>query len=101
MTTFSLGTMDKELTVTITEEEARLIEERVHSGAYASADDVVRAALGSLDRLEANGRDETERFRRLIQESLDDPRPNVPIKEAFEQVRARIAKHESEMNAKT
>ena len=92
--------MDKELTVTITEEEARLIDEQVHSGAFASADEVVRAALDTFARAEAKEREEMERLRRLIQESFDDPRQNVPLKEAFERVRAHIKELETVADAK-
>lgn len=70
--------MGRELTITLTDEEARLIEERVHSGAFASASEVVKAGLASIVEAEERERLETEWLRKKVQEALDDPRPSVP-----------------------
>jgi antitoxin ParD1/3/4 len=51
------------------------VEARVKSGAYASASEVMRAALRALDREEAAV---DEWLRRQVDEALADPRPNVP-----------------------
>ena len=38
-------------------------------------------------------------FVRMIQESLDDPRPSIPAEEAFAQVRAHIAEYKAKRGA--
>ena len=50
-------------------------EARVKSGAYASASEVMRAAVRAPDREEAAINDW---LHRRVDEALTDPRPNVP-----------------------
>lgn len=73
----------KPITVTLGELQDR-VDERVGSGAYSSASEVIRAGLRALDREEA-ALDEV--LRRKIQEAYDDPRPSVPAEEVFERLR--------------
>lgn len=72
----------KPITVTLGELQER-IDARVKSGAYSSASEVVRAGLRALDREEEAL---NEAWRRKIQESLDDPRPDVPLEEVFDRL---------------
>jgi antitoxin ParD1/3/4 len=62
---------------------------RVQSGAYASASEVVRAAIRALDREDAAV---DEWLRQRIGESLDDPKPNIPAKSVFRQLRRHHAR---------
>jgi len=64
------------------------IEARVRSGAYASASEVVRAAIRALDREEAALNDW---LHRKVEEAFADPRPNVPAAEVFKKLRAHHA----------
>ncbi|WP_188912806.1 type II toxin-antitoxin system ParD family antitoxin [Aureimonas endophytica] len=66
--------------------QQKLVDERLASGAYASDSEVVRAGLRALER-EETALDEA--LRRMVQEALDDPRPSIPIEEAFERLRAK------------
>lgn len=75
------------ITVTLGELHER-VEARVKSGAYASASEVMRAAVRALDREEA-ALDGWLRAR--IDESLADPSPNRPAREVFERLRAHHA----------
>lgn len=79
---------NKPITVTLGELQGR-VDERVKSGAYASASEVVRAGLRALDR-EEEALDEL--WRRKIQEAYDDPRPSIPAEEVFGALRDRHAK---------
>ncbi len=72
------------ITVTLGDLERR-VQSRVKSGAYASASEVVRAALRALDREEAALKDWLQK---RIDESLADPRPNVPAERVFKKLRA-------------
>jgi antitoxin ParD1/3/4 len=86
--------MDREITITVSEEEARLIDEQVSSGAYASAEELLHAGLMTVA---ASSLDD-EVLRKLIAEADADPRPSVPLDVAFDQVFAYIDELERRMN---
>lgn len=81
------------ITVTLGELKER-VEARVKSGAYASASEVMRAAVRALDREEAALSDW---LRRKVAKSLDDPRPSVEAEDIFRRLRLHHAKR---MNAR-
>ena len=60
------------------------VEARVKSGAYASASEVLRAALRALDREEAAV---SEWLRQRVDEAFADPRPNIPARDVFKRLR--------------
>jgi antitoxin ParD1/3/4 len=62
----------------------RRVKARVKSGAYASASEVIRAALRALDREEAAVNDW---LRQRVDEALADPRPSIPAREVFKRLR--------------
>jgi antitoxin ParD1/3/4 len=76
------------ITVTLGELQER-VEARVKSGAYASASEVMRAAVRALDREEAALDDW---LRRRVDEAFVDARPNIPARDVFK----RLRKHHSE-----
>ena len=70
------------------------VETRVKSGSYASASEVIRAAVRALDREDAAL---DTWIKERVDEALADPRPNVPAREVFKRLRkhhARKAKAE-------
>ena len=76
------------ITVTLGELH-KSVEERVSSGAYASASEVLRAAVRALDREDAAM---TDWLRRNVAEAFDDPRPDRPAEDVFARLRKRHAK---------
>ncbi len=65
-------------------EQRRVVEERIASGEYAMADEVVQAALREFDR----GPELDEAWLvQLTEESLADPRPSVPAEQVFRELR--------------
>lgn len=76
------------ITVTLGELQES-VEARVQSGAYASASEVMRAAVRALDREETA---QTEWLRRQIDEALADPRPPSPVRDVFNRLRSHHAK---------
>ena len=76
------------ITVTLGELEGR-VSARVKSGAYASASEVLRAAMRALDREEAALADAV---RQRVEKSLADPRPSATAETVFKRLRARHAK---------
>jgi antitoxin ParD1/3/4 len=76
------------ITVTLGDLQKR-VEARVKSGAYASASEVMRAAVRALDREEAALDD---LMRRRVEEAMADPKPSVPAGKVFKRLRAHHAK---------
>ncbi|MGD0192078.1 MAG: type II toxin-antitoxin system ParD family antitoxin [Rhizomicrobium sp.] len=75
------------ITVTLGELQDR-VEARVNAGTYASASEVLRAAVRALDREEAALNDW---LKEKIDESLSDARPSIPAKEVFKRLKAHHA----------
>ena len=59
------------------------VEQRVKSGAYSSASEVVREGLRALDRQEAMLDDI---LRQRVQAAYDNPGPWIPIEEIFDSI---------------
>ncbi|MBI3513957.1 MAG: type II toxin-antitoxin system ParD family antitoxin [Proteobacteria bacterium] len=76
------------ITVTLGDLHKR-VEARVKSGAYASASEVMRAAVRALDREEAAVGDW---LRQRVDEAFADPRPDVPASQVFKRLRAHHAR---------
>lgn len=75
--------VSRPITVTLGELHER-VESRVKSGAYASASEVMRAALRALDREESavDGW-----LRQKVEEAFTDPAPSVPARDVFRRLR--------------
>lgn len=73
----------KPITVTLGKQQA-ILDEQLASGEFESASEVVRAGLKALGR-EKQAR--IEHYRRLVEEALNDPRPDVSLEDAFERLR--------------
>jgi len=68
----------KPISVTLGKQQ-QSVDDRVASGAYDSASEVIRAALRALDREEQAV---NEVLRARIRTSIDDPRPSLTADEA-------------------
>ena len=84
------------ITVTLGDLQER-VDTRVQSGAYASASEVMRAALRALDREEAAI---DEWMRKEIEESLNDSHSNAPAGEVLARLRAHHARERKKRLAK-
>jgi len=73
----------KPITITLGDLRKR-VDALVKSGAYASASEVMRAAVRALDREESALKDW---MRKRIDEALDDPRPGIPARTVFKRLR--------------
>ena len=85
------------ITVTLGDLRPR-VEARVKSGAYASASEVMRAAVRALHREEAALNDW---LRQRVDEAFADPRPNLPAETVFKRLRTHHGEQvKSRRNAK-
>jgi antitoxin ParD1/3/4 len=67
----------------------QVVDERLESGSYASADEVIRAGLLALEREEKS---KDEWLVKLAEDALADPRPSVPAKQVFRELRAKYGR---------
>jgi antitoxin ParD1/3/4 len=80
----------EKLSITVTPAMARLIREKVESGSFGSASEVIRAALRAFQREEEEHAERIASIRARIKASVEDPRPNLSSKQVRAQLR-RIA----------
>lgn len=83
----------EKISITLTPEMNRVIKQRVEAGDFASSSELIREALRLWQRHDAEHQEKLASVRQRIQNSLDDPRPSVPLDEAFERLRERHAAH--------
>lgn len=65
-------------------DQMRVVEERIRDGSYASADEVIRAALKRFEDDEAA---EDAWLMGLAEAVLADPRPRIPAEQVFRKLR--------------
>ena len=81
--------MEREITITVTDEEARRTEERVAAGRFESAADYVHSALSTTLAHHTLEIPDDVLFALLEQDDADE-NPGVPADEAFAQVRGNL-----------
>jgi Arc/MetJ-type ribon-helix-helix transcriptional regulator len=75
------------MSVTLSPEIQKLLEERIKRGGYSTVDDLVRAALETLDHLEADELDEATVAAIDRAEAQYARGEGMDVDEAFEQIR--------------
>lgn len=78
--------MNEKLDITLPAEMVAVIREQVASGRYASSSEMLKDAMVSWMRDEQTLRG----VKAKIKASLDDPRPSIPMDEAFDRLYKRI-----------
>ncbi|EAU43162.1 hypothetical protein FP2506_09971 [Fulvimarina pelagi HTCC2506] len=80
------------MSVTLPSKMVSFLEDEVRSGAYGTTSDAVAEALAEwiAARDAAARKKRLEEIRDKVAASLADPRPSVPIEEAFVRVRQNI-----------
>lgn len=76
----------EKISVTMTPEMLRAIRESVESGEYASTSEALRDAVRIWQRERREYAERIKSIRARIRRSLDDPRPDVDLDEAFERI---------------
>ena len=76
----------EKINITMTPELMRVIRKSVESGEFASTSEVVRDALRAWQRERRERAERLAAIRARIRRSINDPRPAVPIDEAFDRI---------------
>lgn len=85
--------MVEKLSITLPTEMVNAIKSRVEAGSYASTSEVLREAMRTWLRLEEEHEERLSSLRAQVQQSLNDPRPNLSGKQVRERLDALYAKH--------
>ena len=72
----------KKISITITPAMKRVLDERVASGQFASASELMREAFRIWQRQQDEHEERLASIRARIQKSIDDPRPSLSLDEA-------------------
>jgi antitoxin ParD1/3/4 len=76
----------EKISVTVTRDMLRAIRESVEAGEYASASEALRDAVRVWQRRREEDAERLAVIRARVRLSLDDPRPSVPLDEAFDRI---------------
>jgi antitoxin ParD1/3/4 len=76
----------EKISITMTRDMLRAIRESVKAGEYASTSEAMRDAVRVWQRQRIEGAERLAGIRTRVQRSLDDPRPSVPLDEAFDRI---------------
>jgi len=87
--------MAEKLSITLPADMVVLIKDQVAAGRYASTSEVLREAMRTWMRQEEEHGERMKAIKARIAASLDDPRPSVPIDEAFTRIRASLSKNQT------
>lgn len=82
--------MDSDRTITVSEETARLIREKLDDGSFASAADVVEAAMDALRREAEYRAEDLAWIKAEIKASIEDTGPGYSSEEVFAEIRQRL-----------
>ena len=77
----------EKISITITPAMKRTLGERVASGQFASASELMREAFRTWQRQQDEHDERLASIRARIQKSIDDPRPSIPAEEVFDSLR--------------
>lgn len=89
----------EKLSITLTPQMAKLVRDSVASGRFASASEVIRDAMRAWQQKEKEHEETIASIRARVQASLDDPRPPLPLDEAFDEVLDRISRIKAQRQA--
>ena len=72
----------EKISITVTPAMKRVLEERVASGQFASASELMREAFRTWQRQQDEHEERLASIRARIQGSIDDPRPSLSLEES-------------------
>ncbi|MGV1790883.1 ribbon-helix-helix domain-containing protein [Rhizobium sp. A37_96] len=84
--------MNEKLSISLPSEMVAAIKARVDAGAYASTSEVLRAAIRVWLREEEEYQQRIAVIRQKVEASLDDPRPDLNLRDIDDWIEALAAK---------
>lgn len=79
----------EKISITLTADMVRQVKDCVSAGEYASTSEVLRDALRLWARRRAEDAERLAALRERVHRSLEDPRPDLPLEEAFDRIERR------------
>ena len=76
----------EKISITITSDMLRAIRESVEAGEYASTSEALRDAVRVWQRQRSENAERLTAIKTRVRRSLEDPRPGVPLDEAFDRI---------------
>jgi antitoxin ParD1/3/4 len=76
----------EKISITMTPDMLRAIRESVEAGEYASTSEALRDAVRVWQRQRMEDAERLTAIRTRVRRSLDDPRPSIPLDEAFDRI---------------
>ena len=83
----------EKISITVTPAMKRILEERVASGQFASASELMREAFRTWKQQQDEHEARLASIRARIDRSMNDPRPSIPAEEVFDRLRQMHAKN--------
>ena len=77
----------EKISITVTPAMKRVLEERVASGQFASASELMREAFRTWQRQQDEHEERLASIRARIDRSMNDPKPSAPAEEVFDRLR--------------
>jgi antitoxin ParD1/3/4 len=77
----------EKLSITLPANLARVVRQKVESGAYASNSEVIREALRDWQERDMERAQRLAKIRQDIEDAVNDPRPSIPAEEVFARLR--------------
>lgn len=77
----------EKLSITLPANLARIVREKVESGAYASNSEVIREALRDWQGRDIERVQRLAKVRQDIEDAISDRRPSIPAEEVFARLR--------------
>ena len=82
----------EKISITVTPAMKRILEDRVASGQFASASELMREAFRVWQRQQEEHAERIAAIRARLQASLDDPRPSLSLEESRTEFLAHVAR---------
>src|SRR6266851_5468880 len=76
----------EKISITMPPDMLRAIRESVEAGEYASTSEALRDAVRVWQRQRMEDAERLTAIRTRVRRSLDDPRPSIPLDEAFDRI---------------
>jgi antitoxin ParD1/3/4 len=83
----------EKISITVTPAMKRVLEERVASGQFASASELMREAFRTWKQQQDEHEERLASIRARIDRSMNDPKPSIPAEEVFDRLRKMHAKN--------